>query len=160
MDFILPSPLKTFTVLLENIVRSEFWKSVLFSVTRILWGFLLSATLGVLLALRPGIAEVDVDPLAFIFRRDILVDESDIEGGQKHVFNRFLSERRRDVAARGAQHVAGNGDRQIIHILILMNHLRGRYALTAAQLKDYRIVVAKEITAPITLHRVITVQHL
>ena len=42
MDFILPSPLKTFTVLLENIVRSEFWKSVLFSVTRILWGFVLS----------------------------------------------------------------------------------------------------------------------
>ncbi|MBR3715629.1 MAG: ABC transporter permease subunit [Clostridia bacterium] len=71
MDFILPSPLKTFTVLLENIVRSEFWKSVLFSVTRILWGFLLSATLGVLLALvsiKLKIIRILFDPFCSVMR--------------------------------------------------------------------------------------------
>ena len=33
-------------------------------------------------------------------------------------------------------------------------------SLTATQLKDNRIIVAEEIPAPISLHRVVTVQHL
>ena len=71
MDFILPSPLKTFTVLLENISKADFWSSVFFSVSRILFGFLLSAALGVLLALlsiKIKVVRILFDPFCSVMR--------------------------------------------------------------------------------------------
>ncbi len=51
MDFVLPSPIKTASVLIESLAEVKFWKAVAFSVCRILIGFVLSAALGVVLAL-------------------------------------------------------------------------------------------------------------
>ncbi len=71
MDFILPSPIKTFTVLLENIVKPSFWASVFFSISRILLGFLLSAALGVLLALlsiKLKVVRILFDPFCSVMR--------------------------------------------------------------------------------------------
>ena len=71
MDFILPSPLKTFTVLLENIVNPSFWSAVLFSVSRILVGFALAAALGVFLAvvsIKIKAVRILFDPFCSIMR--------------------------------------------------------------------------------------------
>jgi NitT/TauT family transport system permease protein len=71
MDFILPSPIKTFIVLLENIANVSFWTSVLFSVSRILLGFLLSATLGILIAvvgIKLKIIRILFDPFCSVMR--------------------------------------------------------------------------------------------
>ena len=51
MDFMLPSPQKTFLVLCEKVADASFWSAVLFSVARILTGFLLSVLTGVMLSL-------------------------------------------------------------------------------------------------------------
>ena len=71
MDFILPSPITTFLVLLENIAKLSFWSSVFFSVSRILLGFLLSATLGILIAvvgIRIKAVRILFDPFCSVMR--------------------------------------------------------------------------------------------
>lgn len=71
MDFILPSPIKTFTVLLENIVNLSFWSAVFFSISRILLGFLLSAALGIFLAvvsIRIKAVRILFDPFCSVMR--------------------------------------------------------------------------------------------
>ena len=71
MDFILPSPIKTLAVLLENMANASFWTAVLFSVSRILLGFLLSAALGVFLAvvgIRLKVVRILFDPFCSVMR--------------------------------------------------------------------------------------------
>lgn len=71
MDFILPSPLRTFGRLIEKIADMSFWGAVGFSVGRIMIGFLLSALLGVLLALisiRVRAVGVLFDPFCSVIR--------------------------------------------------------------------------------------------
>ncbi len=63
MDFVLPSPAKTLRVLFESISQANFWSAVLFSVSRILTGFLLSAALGIMLAL----ASIKIKAVKIIF---------------------------------------------------------------------------------------------
>jgi NitT/TauT family transport system permease protein len=71
MDFILPSPIKTLAVLLENIVNPSFWTAVLFSISRILLGFLLSAALGILIAvigIKIKLVRILFDPFCSVMR--------------------------------------------------------------------------------------------
>lgn len=71
MDFILPSPMKTFAVLLENISMSSFWTAVFFSISRILVGFLVSAALGIFLAvigIKLKIVRILFDPFCSVMR--------------------------------------------------------------------------------------------
>ena len=48
----------------------------------------------------------------------------------------------------------------IVACRVALSKVNSIITLTAAQLKDDRVVVAEEITAPVTLHRVIAVQNL
>lgn len=71
MDFVLPSPLKTLSVLVQNIAKARFWSAILFSVSRILLGFLLSCSVGVALALlsiRLKAVKVLFDPFCSVVR--------------------------------------------------------------------------------------------
>lgn len=71
MDFVLPSPWTTFTVLLENITKPEFWSAIFFSVGRIILGFVLSGALGILLALvsvKIKLVKILLDPFCSVLR--------------------------------------------------------------------------------------------
>ena len=71
MDFVLPSPVRTLEVLCGNMSRGAFWSAVGFSVVRILLGFVLSAMLGIILALlsiRAKAVGVLFDPFCSVMR--------------------------------------------------------------------------------------------
>ncbi len=71
MDFVLPSPLKTLSVLLESVRDAGFWSAVAFSVSRILFGFALSAVLGItlsLLSIKLKAVSVLFDPFCAVIR--------------------------------------------------------------------------------------------
>lgn len=71
MDFVLPSPLRTLEVLFESVLKADFWSAVIFSVVRILCGFLLSGALGILLALvsiKVKVVKILFDPFCSVMR--------------------------------------------------------------------------------------------
>ncbi len=71
MDFVLPSPTRTLEVFFEKVSERSFWSAVLFSVTRIMIGFSLSAVLGIILALlsiRAKVIGVLFDPFCSVVR--------------------------------------------------------------------------------------------
>ncbi len=71
MDFVLPSPAKTLTVLIGCMGQSSFWSAIWFSVGRILLGFALSAVLGVglaLLSIKIKAVRILFDPFCAVVR--------------------------------------------------------------------------------------------
>ena len=63
MDFVLPSPVSTVRALAENIAETKFWSSILFSVSRITVGFLLSGICGIFLA----VGSIKLKPIKILF---------------------------------------------------------------------------------------------
>jgi len=63
MDFVLPSPASTVRALAENIAETKFWSSILFSVSRITVGFLLSGICGIFLA----VSSIKLKPIKILF---------------------------------------------------------------------------------------------
>lgn len=71
MDFVLPSPVRTFEVFIDKVCELSFWSAVGFSVSRIMTGFFLSAVLGISLALisiRVKVTGVLLDPFCSVVR--------------------------------------------------------------------------------------------
>ena len=71
MDFMLPTPKKTFFVLCEKVRDIKFWSAVSFSVVRIMAGFALSALTGIILALasiRAKAVGILFDPFCSVVR--------------------------------------------------------------------------------------------
>ena len=71
MDFVLPGPSKTFSVLLQNLAKPSFWSAVLFSVSRILTGFCLSSAIGIMLAvlsIKVKLLKILFDPFCSVVR--------------------------------------------------------------------------------------------
>ncbi len=71
MDFVLPSPILTLSVLSECVTQISFWRAIAFSVSRILCGFALSALLGICLALasiRIKAVKILFDPFCAVVR--------------------------------------------------------------------------------------------
>ena len=71
MDFVLPGPAKTFSVLVRNLTKPSFWTAVIFSVSRILAGFCLSAVIGILLSLlsiKVKLIKILFDPFCSVVR--------------------------------------------------------------------------------------------
>ncbi len=71
MDFVLPSPVDTVKALIDGASEKTFWSAVAFSVTRIIVGFVLSAVIGVfiaLLSIKIKIVKILFDPLCSVLR--------------------------------------------------------------------------------------------
>ncbi len=71
MDFLIPSPVDTFVVLMEKITLESFWSAIYFSVSRIMIGFLLSCLAGGVLALigiRVSAVRILFDPFCSVVR--------------------------------------------------------------------------------------------
>ena len=71
MDFVLPSPLTTLKALMENLRDIGFLKRILFSVTRIMSGFLLAVSVSLLISLisiRLRILRILFDPFCVVLR--------------------------------------------------------------------------------------------
>ena len=105
--------------------------------------------LGILGTFGPRIAEIDVDALHTILRREHLSDILDVVARNHHILYRFIAECFGDIAARIAQHIAGNVDCNEIRIPVVIHHRSGRNALAAAQLQMQRLILCKQL-APMT----------
>ena len=99
--------------------------------------------LGILGALGPRVAEVDVDALDAVLRRKHLADILDVVPGDHHVLHRFVAVSLGDVAARITQDIAGDVHGNEVHIRVVVHHGRGRNALAAAQLQIERLIQRK-----------------
>ena len=101
------------------------------------------SALGILGALGPGIAEVDVDALNAVLRRKHLTDVLDVVAGDHHVIDRLLAVGFGDVPACVAQHIAGDVHGDEVHARVVIHHRGGRDALAAAQLQIQRLIMRK-----------------
>ena len=105
--------------------------------------------LGILGAFGPGIAEVDINPLHAILRRKDLADILNIIARNHRVFDRLIAIGFRDIAARIAQHIAGDVHGNEIDVLIVIHHRRSGNAFAAAKLQMQRLIRLKQL-APMT----------
>ena len=71
MDFVLPGPAKTLSVLVEKITTASFWSAIAFSVLRILLGFSLACLLAVVLSvlsIKIKVIKILFDPFCAVVR--------------------------------------------------------------------------------------------
>ena len=101
------------------------------------------AALGVLRPFRPRVAEVNVNALHPVFRRKYLFDVADVVACDHHVFHRLAVKRLFNVAARVAQHVAGDIHHDVVDLRIIFHHRGGGNALAATQFQIERPVLFK-----------------
>ena len=71
MDFVLPSPIRTASVLVSKLIELDFWSAIAFSVGRIMLGFGMAAVFGIVLAvlgIRIKAIKVLFDPFCAVVR--------------------------------------------------------------------------------------------
>ena len=83
------------------------------------------SALGILGALGPGIAEVDIDALNAVLWCKHLADILDVVSCDHHVFDRLLAVGFGNVSARIAQHIAGDIHGDEVHVWVVIHHCGG-----------------------------------